>query len=171
MEPCGDPELQKQAHHRDLIKHPNATTKQRWLAGGENEFGRLCQGFPPDNTEGMDVIEWIFFSQVPKDKQVACARHTAAFRPEKEEQNGVRMTAGGDRLTHNGPTSTQVSTLETFKLSVNSTISMKNSKMFTGDASNMCLESWLKAAECVRLKLDQMPPRIADHHKPLEKAK
>ena len=159
-----DPELQKQAHYRDLIKHQNSTIKQRWLTGGENEFGRLCQGFPPNKIEGMDVIEWIFFNQVPKDKQVTYARYTVAFRPEKEEQNRVRITAGGDKLTYDGPTSTQVSTLETFKLLVNSTISRKNAKMFTGDVSNMYLESWLKTAEYVRFKLDQIPPRIVEYY-------
>ena len=165
-----DPESQKHAHHRDPIKHPNEAIKQRWLTGGENEFGRLCQGFPPNNTEGMDVTEWIFFHKAMKDKQVTCARHTVAHRPEKEEKNRVQIAAGGDRLTCDGPTSTQVSAPETFKLSVNSTISNKNSKMFAGDVSNVCLENWLKNAECVRFRLDQIPPRTVEHCKPLEKA-
>ena len=63
-----DPELKKMAHYRDRIKHPNATIRNRWIKSGENEFGRLFQGFKPNNIEGMDVLEWIPHTDMPADK-------------------------------------------------------------------------------------------------------
>ena len=40
-----DPELQKMAHYRDFIVHPNPKIQERWIKGGENEFGRLFIGY------------------------------------------------------------------------------------------------------------------------------
>ena len=52
-----DEELNKMAQYRELIMHPNPTIQERWLTSGENEFGRLFQGF--QKIEGIDVLEWI----------------------------------------------------------------------------------------------------------------
>ena len=51
-----DDKLNKLASYRDLIKHHNKETQQRWLTSGENEFGRLFGGFKPNNIEGLDVL-------------------------------------------------------------------------------------------------------------------
>ena len=53
-----DEELNKFAPYRELIKHPNEEIKNRWLKSGEDEFGRLFQGFEPNGIEGMDVLTW-----------------------------------------------------------------------------------------------------------------
>ena len=54
--------------------------------------------------------------------------------------------------------------METFKLLVNSTISTPGATLFTGDISNMYLESWLTEAEYVRFRLDLIPERIVNHY-------
>ena len=54
--------------------------------------------------------------------------------------------------------------METLKLLVNSTISTKGAKMFTSDISNMYLKSYLKEAEYVRFKANQIPQPIIDHY-------
>jgi hypothetical protein len=159
-----DPQLNKMAHYRDLIKHPDATIRDRWMESGENEFGRLCQGFEPNNIKGMDVIEWIGISEVPKSKKVTYARYTVAYRPEKDEPYRTRITAGGDQLDYAGEVSTQVSTMETFKILVNSVISTPGAKMLTADISNMYLESILEDAEYVKFRVDLIPPRIMDYY-------
>jgi hypothetical protein len=51
-----DEELNKFAPYRELIKHPNEEIKNRWLKAGEDEFGRLFQGFEPNGIEGMNVL-------------------------------------------------------------------------------------------------------------------
>ena len=162
-----DPTLQKMAHYRDYIVHPNPKMQQRWIQGGENEFGRLFSGY--GEVEGMNVCEWVQWDAIPKDKVVTYARYTVVYRPEKtDEPFRVRITAGGDRLIYDGPVSTQVAGMEIFKLLLNSTISTEGAKMVTGDISNMYLESFLKDAEYMRFKVNQIPPNIIRHYK-LEK--
>ena len=159
-----DEQLNKMAHHRDLIKHPNQTIKDRWTSSGENEFGRLCQGFKPNGVEGMDVIEWIAYTMVPRNKKVTYARYTVAYRPEKDEPYRTRITAGGDQLDYHGNVTTTVSSMESFKLLLNSTVSTKGAKLFTGDISNMYLESSLEDPEYVRFKVEAIPKRIMDYY-------
>ena len=160
-----DPQLNKMAHYRDLIIHPNPDIQQRWMESGENEFGRLCQGYPPNDIEGLDVIEFIPWDTVPKSKVVTYARYTVAYRPEKDEKYRTRITAGGDRLEYDGDVSTQVSTMETFKILLNSTVSTKGAKMFTGDISNMYLQSSLEEYEYVRFRAELIPPKIIAYYK------
>ena len=157
-----DEELNKMAHYRDLIIHPNPTVQQRWLQASCNEYGRLFQGY--GDVKGMDVLEWIPKHLVPKNKTVTYARYTVAVRPEKDEKYRCRITGGGDRLTYDGDVSTHTSSLETFKLLLNSTISTKGAKMATGDISNMYLYSFLDECEFVRFKVDQIPPEIITHY-------
>jgi hypothetical protein len=157
-----DEELNKMAHYRELIIHPNPEIQKRWMQAACNEFGRLFQGY--QGTEGMDVLEWIPKNRVPKHKMATYARYTVAVRPEKDEKYRCRITGGGDRLTYNGEVSTHTSSLETFKLLLNSTISTKGAKMATGDISNMYLYSFLDECEYVRFKVDQIPPEIITHY-------
>ena len=117
-----DATLKKMAHYRDLIKHSDAVIKTRWTTSGENKYGRLFQGFEPNNIKGMDVLEWIIHKEVPTNKKATYPRYTVAFRPEKDEQYRCQITAGGDRLEYDGPTSTQVSNMETFEVLLNSTM-------------------------------------------------
>ena len=58
------------ASYKDLIKHCNSIIRNRWTRGGEHEFGRLFQGFPPNGIDGLDVLEWITKQQVPYGKRV-----------------------------------------------------------------------------------------------------
>ena len=61
-----DNELKKLASYKELVNHSNSVIRDRWTKGGDNEFGRLFQGFP----QGLNVLEWISKDQVPRDKFV-----------------------------------------------------------------------------------------------------
>ena len=69
-----DEELQKFAAYRDLSKHPNTATRQRWTTSVENEFGHLFQGFL--ETKGLNVLEWITHDEVPQGKTITYPRKT-----------------------------------------------------------------------------------------------
>ena len=155
-----DEELNKLASYRDLIKHHNNETKQRWLISGENEFGRLFQGFKENNIEGLDVLNWIRRSAVPNHKKVTYPRYTVSRRPEKEEKDRTRITCGGDQLDYFGDVTTHTASMETIKMHWNSVLSTKHAKYCTGDISNMYLMSSLPEAEYVRFRYDLIPPRI-----------
>ena len=157
-----DPELNKMASYRDLIRHPNKEIRDRWNKSGVNEFARLLQGY--GDIEGMNVLEIIHKHQVPTNKIVTYARYTVANRPEKAEPARTRITAGGDRLHYDGAVSTDSASMETIKCHWNSVVSTTNAKYCTGDISNMYLESWLKDSEYVRFELRLIPQAIIDHY-------
>eukprot|EP00536_Pseudo-nitzschia_multiseries_P014225 jgi/Psemu1/37964/gm1.37964_g len=139
---CGgsiwDDDLNKWAAYRDLIKHPKATIQELWLKSGEDEFGRLFQGFQPNHIEGMDVLDWIKRCDVPIHKKVTYPRYIVAIRPEKVDPYRTRITAGGDQLEYHGEVSTVVCTPE--------------AKYCTGDISNMYLCSTLDEPKFVKFR-------------------
>ena len=157
-----DADLNKMASYKDLINHPDKAIRDRWNQSGVNEFARLFQGF--GDVEGVNVLAWIHRSQVPKDKKVTYPRYTVAERPEKDERFRCRITAGGDRLSYDGETSTDSASMETIKTHWNSVLSTQGAKYCTGDISNMYLESWLKESEYVRFQLELIPPEIIAHY-------
>jgi len=158
-----DQSLKKWMRYNDLIKHPNRETRDLWIGSGKKEYGRLFQGFK--DTPGKDVLQWIYKSEVPKDKQVTYPRVTTAFRPEKEDPYRTRITAGGDRLDYDGETATHSAGMTTIKTHWNSVLSTKEAKYCTADCSNMYLESVLPSPQFVRFKLTQIPPRIQQQYR------
>ena len=85
---------------RHLLNHKNPTTQKAWDTAGANKYGRLMQGIetrkPEDRIKGMNSMKFINKRQVPKDKIVTYARFCADVRPQKDEPNRMRLTAGGD---------------------------------------------------------------------------
>ena len=150
-----DEELHKWMAYRDLIKHPNPKIRERWERAGNNEFGRLAQGF--EDIEGLNVVIFIPRHEVPNDKQATYARYVVDFRPEKDEQWRLRITCGGDKLEYAGDTTTHSASMETIKCQLNSIVSAANAKCATGDISNMYLGSDLPEAEYVRFRLSLIP--------------
>ena len=147
------------------MHHTNEQTRVRWQISCENEFGRLFQGFPPNDIEGIGVLEWIHRSDVPPDKKVTYPRYTVDIRPEKDEIHRTRITCGGDRLDYDGDVTAHTASMETIKCHWNSVLSTPNARYATGDISNMYLMSLLPNAEYVRFKWDMIPPRIREHYK------
>ena len=44
------------ASYKELIHHNNDIISERWMTGGENEFGRLFQGFKQNEIDGLAVL-------------------------------------------------------------------------------------------------------------------
>jgi len=90
-----DEELGKFAKYRELINHPNEEIRKTWIKSGEDEFGRLFQGFEPNGIKGMNVLQWISRSEVPEHKKVTYPRYTVAYRPEKQTQTEPELRPEG----------------------------------------------------------------------------
>ena len=120
-----------------------------WEQAGCKEYGRLFQGYGKDENgsqkiKGTDTCHWINKTQVPKNKRTTYAQTVVDVRPEKEDPNRVRITAGGDRLEYYGETSTKTASIETAKILINSVLSTKNAKFMSIDISNFYIQTDLE---------------------------
>ena len=159
-----DDEMNKMCSYRDLINHANEKIRLKWLTSGENEFGRLFQGFSPNGIKGLDVLEWTQKSAVPRDKKCTYPRYTVDYRPEKDEPDRTRITCGGDVLDYFRDVTTHTASMETIKMHWNSVLSTPDARYCTGDISNMYLMSVLPEVEYVRFRYKLIPPRIIAHY-------
>jgi hypothetical protein len=126
-------------------------------------FGRLAQGFPPDQPTGMDTLEFITYDSIPKyrRKDITYLRLVTADRPHKIESKRVRATAGGDRINYPFDVSTRTAELQTSKILINSTISTPGARFMTLDISDFFLTTKeMKRPEFIRIKLDVIPDKF-----------
>jgi hypothetical protein len=85
-------------------------------------------------------------------------------RPEKEEINKVRITAGGNRLDYLGETSTEAASIETTKLLINSVLSTPGARLGTIDISNFYIQNYLKEYQYMRFHISMIPQEIIDEY-------
>ena len=83
-----DNTLLKMASYCDLINHPDDAIRQQWCTSGENEFGQLFDGYPPNGelAEGLGVLSWIQRDKVPADKKVTYPCFVVDHQPEKKAE-------------------------------------------------------------------------------------
>jgi hypothetical protein len=92
-----------------------------WESAFANELGRLAQGIR--DVIGTNTIEFIFASEIPRDRTVTYGRLVCDIRPQKTEQHGVRLTVGGEPIDCQGEKSTKNADLTTSKCLWNSVVS------------------------------------------------
>ena len=79
--------------YKQLIADP--LLRETWSKAMCKELGRLCQGF--DKTEGTDTTICVDLDGIKRilwDQVVTYARIVVDYRPQKEDPNMVRITAG-----------------------------------------------------------------------------
>ena len=162
-----DKETGKAMEYCDLIK--DERHKETWNRAGANEYGRLFQGVGKneDGTQrvkGTNTCHWIPRSKVPRGKKVTYARTVVDIRPEKEDPNRVRITAGGDCLEYYGETSTETASIETAKILINSVLSTKNARFMSIDISNFYIQTDLKDFQYIRFHISMIPQEIIDEY-------
>ena len=153
----------KQMEYRHLIQDPDF--RDDWLLSCANELGRLAQGVG-NRIKGTNTIFFINKNCVPKGRPVTYARTVCTVRPEKEEKNRTRITAGGNLITdYPGNVSTETAGLETIKIHWNSVLSTPGAKWMGMDISNMYLNTPLDRFEYMRIRLRDIPQEIIDEYK------
>jgi len=152
----------KQMEYRHLIQDPEF--RDDWLLSCANELGRLAQGVG-GRIKGTNTIFFINKNCVPKGRTVTYARTVCSVRPEKEEKNRTRITAGGNLITdYPGNVSTETAGLETIKIHWNSVLSTPGAKWMGMDISNMYLNTPLDRFEYMRIRLRDIPQEIIDEY-------
>jgi hypothetical protein len=104
---------------------------ETWTTALGKEFGIIAQG---DNKTGEEGTNCVFVmtpeqvQMIPKDRVVTYAQLVVDFRPQKEDLNRVRITAGGNLLKYPGELSTQTADLTTSKILWSSILSTEDAK-------------------------------------------
>jgi hypothetical protein len=164
-----DDEAGRMLEFRHLLNHKNPATRKIWDRAGANEYGRLMQGIgknrqPEDRITGMNSMHFIHKENVPKRKVVTYARFVADIRPQKDEPNRMRLTAGGDRLPYGGKKSTETAGLETTKILLNSVVSTPGARFACFDISNMYLNTKLPSPEYMKIHQSLIPQEVMDEY-------
>ena len=164
-----DDEAGRMLEFRHLLNHKNPETKKTWDRAGANEYGRLMQGIgknrkPEERITGMNSMKFIHKQNVPKGKIVTYARFVADIRPQKDEPNRMRLTAGGDRLPYDGKKSTETAGLETTKILFNSVVSTPGARFACYDISNMYLNTTLPSPEYMKIHQSLIPQEVMDEY-------
>ena len=91
--------------YKKLAKDPNPIVRDTWMTGLGKEFGRMAQGDTKTGTKGTNCIHVMThaeISNIPLDRVVTYARIVVDYRPQKEDPNRVRITAGGNLIKYQG---------------------------------------------------------------------
>eukprot|EP00970_Alexandrium_tamarense_P017799 scaffold11398_cov137-Alexandrium_tamarense.AAC.1 len=157
--------------YRKLMKDP--ATAEIWTKAFGKEIGSLAQGDDLTGTKGTDTIVFldrIGIKNIPKDRVITYARIVVDYRPQKEDPNRVRITAGGNLINYPGELTTRTADLTTAKLMWNSVISTDNARYACYDVKNFYLGTPLDRYEYMRIPLHLIPQHIIDQYDLTNKA-
>ena len=90
-------------------------------------------------------------------KEPTYARIVVDFRPQKDDPNRVRITAGGNLIKKPGDLTTRTADLTTSKIVWNSVISTEGAAYTCLDVGNFYLETPLETYEYMKMPLDIFP--------------
>ena len=96
-------------------------------------------------------------SNIPLDRVVTYARIVVDYRPQKEDPNRVRITAGGNLIKYPGELTTRTADLTTAKLLWNSTISTDGARYSCLDVGNFYLETPMDRPEYMKMPISLFP--------------
>ena len=127
-----------------------------------------------DRTKGTNTIEFMSHAEIakiPKGKVVMYARIVVDFRPQKEDPNRVRITAGGNLIDYPHELTTRTADLTTTKIMWNSTISTRGARYAASDAKNFYLATPLDDPEYMRIQAALVPEEFIEKYNLKDKIK
>ena len=162
----------KQMEYRDLVKDP--AYAKRWKRSKANELGRLLQGAgKKENGEqrikGYNCCDVIHKHEVEKGQTITYAQTVCTVRPEKDEPDQTRITAGGNLLDYPGDTSTDTAGLVLIKMHWQSVLAKKNAKYMTVDIGNFYTNTPMDRFEYMRMHINKIPNEPIDEYNLMEK--
>jgi hypothetical protein len=155
-----DPESGLHFSYSQLLKGSDAP---KWIHATALEIGRLAQGYGT-HVEGTNTLFFISHLCLPKGRIPTYLRIVAEEKPNKTNPQRVRFTAGGDRVSYPGPTSTPTADLTTAKLLFNSVISTCDARFGTFDIKNFYLNNPMARYEYMWIPLKCIPQCIIDQY-------
>jgi hypothetical protein len=159
-----DEQTKNYLNYRQLIC--NSKYKEVWLKSAANKFGRLAQGIQ-GRVKGTDTIRFIRKDKVPPDrwKDIKYGSFTCDMKPNKEEKERTRLTAGGDCINYPDDVGTPTADMTLFKCLANSIISTPGAHCIMIDIKDFYLNTPMKRYEYMRLKESDIPEEVIDEYK------
>ena len=121
----------------------------------------MAQGDDKTNTPGTNCMFVMSHAQIAKmhaeGRVPTYARVVVDFRPQKEDPNRVRITAGGNLIKYPGELTTRTADLTTTKIVWNSVIRTEGAKYACLDVSNFYLETPMNRYENMKMPLSIFP--------------
>ncbi len=102
-------------------------------------------------------------------KDVTYGQFVCTVRLKKAEPNHTRFAVGGDRINYPGKVATPTAEMLVAKMLFNSVISKRGAQFMTMDISNFHLMTPLHQPKFIRMKLSNIPDKIIDEYKLLDK--
>jgi hypothetical protein len=147
------PAMGKQIQYKDLMKH--STLGPLYKKGLGNEIGRHCQGIR--GIQGTNTCFFVELNNIPKDRKITYGKLLCDYKPNKAEKEWVRLTVGSDGLDYTGDMATSTEDITTFKILINSTLSIEDAEMMMMGIKNCYLGTPLSRYEYMRLPLSIIP--------------
>ena len=147
--------------YKKLARGP--VTRDTWTTSLGKEFGNIAQGDHKTGEKGTNCVFVMTHDQIrtiPKDRVVTYARIVVDFRPQKEDPNRVRITAGGNLIQYPGELTTRTANLTTSKILWNSVVSTEGAKFMGIDVKSFYLCTPMDRYEYMKMPLSIFPEHI-----------
>ena len=129
------------------------------------ELGRLCQRFKDtEETDTMQFFDLKGIKNTPKDRVAIYAKIVVDCRPQKQDPNRERITAGGNLIQYLGELTTRTSDLRTSNIIWNSIISTRGARYMVADADNFYLAMPMERKEYLRIEVALIPQEFMDKY-------
>jgi hypothetical protein len=127
----------------------------------------LAQGDIKTNMPGTDsifILEPHEIANIPNDRTVTYALVVVDYRPQKEDPNRVRITAGGNLITYPGELTTRTADLTSSKILWNSVLSTAHVKYMCLDIKLFYFGTPLDRYEYMRLPIPLFPEHVIEQY-------
>jgi hypothetical protein len=146
----------KEMEYMALMKDPRL--QPLWKRGFGNECRRLFQGIR--DIPGSDTCFCINLTDIPMERKFTYYKIVCDYKSHKKEKECVRLTMGGDGLDYSGDVATSTADITTFKILINSTLSIRDAAMMMMEIKNYYLATPLPRFEYMTMPLSRFPKEI-----------
>ena len=152
----------KELNYGQMRKHPKfQETRNKYFS---NKIGRLRQGVVTrindigKRVEGTNTFYVIKFEDIRKDRlnEIYYTSVVCEVRPDKKDPNQTRITICGTNVYYPGDVGTNTASLELFKLTINSILSISAAKYACFDIEFFYLSTPLDRPEYVKVQLSKI---------------
>jgi hypothetical protein len=146
------------SYHK-LMNDP--ATAEIWMTAFGKDFGRMSQGNNKTGQKGTNAMFVMSPSDtplIPKDHIITNARVVVNHRPQKEDPNRIRITAGGNLINYPSKLATRHTNITTAKLHWNSVLSTPNAKFMCLDIKKNYLSAPLDRYKYMQIAFALFPP-------------